>query len=453
MLVASAASASPTVGWRGDGTGRFPAARPPTTWSGEQNIVWSTPISKWGNASPVVVGDRIFVSAEPSSLVCVSSQDGKVLWERSNNWEDLVAEEQKSEIDANAEQADALWKELSPLKSEWRELWHARLLNPNDPDLKARMRVLRKRIMELVDKREPLVQYAKAPTQTQVNGYTSATPASDGGSVYMVLGTGIVVCYDLEGNRKWCDILERPRDINDWGHSASPLLVDGKLLVHIFHLIALDPRTGKEIWRTPAASAFGTAAMASVGSTRVVVTPQGDVVRVSDGEKLAEGLFELPYGNPVIYDGVVYAVDEAGDKAVRLVPAEGGKIRTETVWENVPERMRSGNRYYASPLVHDGLLYVINEVGVLRAIDVGTGQACFEKKMFSGPGTVFPSITLAGERLLVSRDTGDTVLLEPGREYKEIGVNLLPERFRATPTPDGKRLYIRGLERLYCIGE
>src|SRR5439155_11879863 len=79
------------------------------------------------------------------------------------------------------------------------------------------------------------------------SGNTAATPASDGKHVAMVLGNGVVAVHDLEGKRLWAKFVDSPQV--GFGHAASPLLLDGKVIVHIKDLVALDVATGKEAWR------------------------------------------------------------------------------------------------------------------------------------------------------------------------------------------------------------
>ncbi len=67
--------AAPPVGWRTDWTGKYPTASPPIKWSAKSNIVWKTPMPGWGNATPVIVGDRLFVCSEPSTIVCANLTD------------------------------------------------------------------------------------------------------------------------------------------------------------------------------------------------------------------------------------------------------------------------------------------------------------------------------------------------------------------------------------------
>jgi outer membrane protein assembly factor BamB len=72
-----------TVGWRGDGKGVYPDAQPPVKWSATENVLWKTPLPRKSNASPILVGDRIFVCSEPDTLLCVSAKDGTILWSSS----------------------------------------------------------------------------------------------------------------------------------------------------------------------------------------------------------------------------------------------------------------------------------------------------------------------------------------------------------------------------------
>ena len=78
-IACAAAAADPRIGFRGDGTGSFPDAQPPVTWSATSNILWKTPMPGRCNGSPIVVGDSVFTCSEPSTLLCVSASDGKIL--------------------------------------------------------------------------------------------------------------------------------------------------------------------------------------------------------------------------------------------------------------------------------------------------------------------------------------------------------------------------------------
>mgnify|MGYP001186242413 CR=1 FL=1 len=86
-------AADPRIGFRGDGTGSFPDPKPPVKWSATENVLWKTPMPKRCNGSPIVVGDRVFTCSEPSTLLCVSASDGKILWSDTVTFFDYVPED------------------------------------------------------------------------------------------------------------------------------------------------------------------------------------------------------------------------------------------------------------------------------------------------------------------------------------------------------------------------
>ena len=187
------APASPSiVGWRGDGTGLYLLADPPAQWDANtgQNIRWRTKLGK-GQSSPVVAAGRIFCTVEPETLLCLEETGGKLLWSRDNSYASLPAGTKTPE--------------------------------------------------------------QRPPTSPNC-GYATPTPVTDGNRVYVVFGSGIVACYDLEGNRLWVRYLDQPQ-ISQYGRSASPVLAAGRLLVSLSGLTALDPLTGEILWDAPAALA------------------------------------------------------------------------------------------------------------------------------------------------------------------------------------------------------
>src|SRR5262245_28940935 len=82
FALAGFAAAEP-VGWRNDGTGRFPSATPPTEWSGQKNVAWKVALPGQSYAAPIVVGEHLFVASDPGDLLCVRRSDGKLLWRKS----------------------------------------------------------------------------------------------------------------------------------------------------------------------------------------------------------------------------------------------------------------------------------------------------------------------------------------------------------------------------------
>jgi len=485
----SPALAQQAAGWRTDGTGKYPSATPVTEWSATKNVVWKTKMPSWSNATPVLAGGKIFVCSEPATLVCVDAKDGKILWQKTNTHADALGPKARERLETRrkiAAKAKALQKEQRTIDNELKKTSHElnKITNelnvkpkPNPPpgqpepteeerkkdearktELKKKAEELNKRLAELKLRAEaPRKQLAalkkqwdsikpyRRPRTAGVNGYSSSTPVSDGMHVYALFGNGVAACYDLAGSRRWITLVERPK--HGWGHSASPVLAGGKLIVHILGLTALDATTGKVAWRTKAAVRWGTAVPTRVGGVDVLITPAGDVVRVTDGKALARKVSDLTYCAPIIHDGIAYFVQHGG-KAVELSPGPENGVTVKPLWTTKPKK----DRYYASPVLHDGLIYAVTQQAHFSVIDAKTGAIVHQKRLKFGRGQAYSSVTLAGSHLFLSRQDGTTLVMTPGREPKPVAMNKL-ELFRCSPVFAGKRMYIRAAANLYCIGE
>jgi outer membrane protein assembly factor BamB len=171
------------------------------------------------------------------------------------------------------------------------------------------------------------------------------------------------------------------------------------------------------------------------------------MVRAEDGKILADGLGSCGSNSPVLHKGIVYYV-RGGVSAVRLPATIDGPMKLKPLWKG---NVKGDGYWFSSPVVHDGLLYAASDQGVLTVLDAGTGERVYEKRLNLG-GSTYPSISLAGKRIYVSSDNGTTVVVQPGREYKQLARNKL-ETFRSSLVFDGKRVYVRTAKALYCIGE
>ena len=444
-IVATAKAETPqAVGWRTDGTGLYPQAEPPATWAADKNVIWATPMPGWSNATPILVGDKIFVCCEPTTLLCVSAADGKVLWQKTNSYMEMLSDEEAAQARQDRKKAEEIIKKLNPLKKQLDELIKKLRKTPKDDELRAKAKAVKKQVKD-VEQQLKLVSKWRLPSTNNVNGYSTCTPTSDGKNVYVLFGTGVAACYDLEGNRKWIRLVEKPKAGD--GHSASPLLVGDKLLVHVLNLLALEKDTGKEVWRAKSQPRWGSPVRAKIGEVDVAITPSGDLIRVMDGKVLARQLGRLEYCAPVVHGGAVYFIEHGG-KAVKLPTEPAEKVEIQALWQTKPKK----DRYYASPVYHEGLIYAVTQQGVFSAIDAKTGEVVYEQKLELGKGTVYTSVTAAGKHILVSSDNGTTIVVQPGREYKEITKNTL-EAFRTCPVFSGTRMYIRGQKSLYCVGK
>ncbi len=454
VIVAGVATGRPPIGFRTDGTGRYPDATPPTEWGPDRNVVWKLPL-KQSNAIPVILGDRIFTCAEPCVLLCVNKADGKVLWQKESSFKEIpLTDEEKALFEVEREKGAELGKQRSALEKEGNAL---RKAIKDDPDTKAENEKELKALKADLDKVEArrkalttLNRYLEpgkgAPGYHGTGGYSSATPVTDGKHVFVIYGNGLAACYDLDGDRKWLKLIEHPTAA--YGHGASPLLVKDKLLVHFSDLVALNTKDGSEAWRVKIPPSHGTPMHARLGEVDVAIHPQGQVVRVSDGEILAKGLGSAGPNSPLVQGGNVYFV--AGHVRGYALPT-GKEIPAKwaPLWKGTS--IKGGGYWFPSPVLHDGLIYALNASASFSVVDAKTGTLVYEK-LLPFTGQAYPSITLAGDKLYVSSDSGMTLVLKPGREYKVLARNTL-ETFRSSLVFEGKRMYVRTTKGLWCIGE
>jgi len=184
--------------------------------------------------------------------------------------------------------------------------------------------------------------------------------------------------------------------------------------------------------------------------------PSGQIVRIQDGTILAADLGGLKFASPIVQDGTVYLM-QAGSSAQRFSPAAPDRWNAAPVWEQELE-----GTFYASALWDRGLIYAVSNENLFTILDAGNGKILATKELethdagaspaASAPN-MYPSITLAGNYLFVLNDLGEGLVLQPGREYKELKRNHLAKGHGGTPAFDGRHLYLRSGENLCCIGE
>ncbi|MCW8134022.1 MAG: PQQ-binding-like beta-propeller repeat protein, partial [Planctomycetota bacterium] len=481
-------SANRPVGWRGDGTGRYPGATPPVTWdrkhSGEsKNILWAARLPSIGASSPIVVGGRIFVTCETHDLVCIEKASGRVLWIKSApEFEGLTEEERKASPDFDAK--------CAPLSAQLEKLNVDAVTALNTNGGKGADGILQKRkevqkqlheAMKAIDNKKFDRYWAQG-----IFGWAGQTPVSDGKYVCAFYTTGVSACYDLDGNRKW--IAHGRGGGSEHGNFASPILVAGKLVVWANEMRAYDLETGKLAWSNPAkgSNTYGSMFRVDCGGEPVAAFQCGYFTRIRDGKAIwGENIFGDSVETPVVENGMIYAnvgyprnAEGLGFKAFKL-PAntESGKptaactFKTDWADDEVPVvkgKSDFDRGYVASPLYHEGLVYRMTEGGGLIVNDAATGAVAYRKVLPVKPITKYwdwagasVSPTFAGKYIYLSDNQGVTVVIEPGRQYKEVARNVLEDtsdgrkqsQNLATPFFEGTRMYYRAPAVLYCIGE
>ena len=450
--------AAPTVGFRGDGTGIYPDATPPLHWSTTQNVVWSTRLPAGGNASPTLVRDRLFVCAEPTTLLAVDAANGKVLWQRSVTRIDTLPPAEQGAARAAMAAGDAVGEKLRAAQAEYATLKKDVRRSNVAAELRGRLEALNLELARLRTEYAKTAQY-RTPTDYAVIGNATPTPVSDGEFVYVLFGNSVAASFTLDGALRWARWLgEQPRPMHGYegGVAASPLLAGDRLILAAGKLRGLDTRTGAVVWEGRDYPDFGTPALVKLTDGFAVMTPQGDVHRTSDGRQMGTGLHEVYYLGPTVVGRTAFFVGTAGDiEMVRVGNATAAAFefpeRTEgqvkQLWKSPLQQIR----FYASPVVVEDRIYACDHEGGLFVLDRKTGRQLDRRQLDMAHGPVYSSLTVAGRHLFVTSEAGRTIVLELP-SLKEVARNEL-ELVRSTPVFAGRRLYLRGQERLWAMEE
>ena len=412
----AAARAEDWTAFRGSkGLGVSADTRVPSTWSDAQNLKWKAALPGPGASSPVVLGDRVFVTCYsgygadrsqdggPESLkrhlVCVGRTDGKVRWTKS------VA-----------------------------------AVQPEDA-------------------------YMGYLTE---HGYASSTPVTDGERVYAFFGKSGVFAFDLNGTQLWHADVGTSSSNRRWGSAASPVLYKELLIVNASDesrsVRALDRKTGKEVWKAEGGQmelAYGTPTLIDVpnGRTELALGVPGEVWGFNpDTGKLA-WYATIPMGGNICPTltagaGVVYVTGgfpTGGCVAVRA-GGKGDVSGTHVLWSS---RYTS---YVPTPVLHQGHLYWVDEKGNAHCLRADNGQLVYQERLNAGDGAARPKLyaspIVVGDRVIsVSRQHGAFVLAaKPG--FQQLAQNRFAgddSIFNGTPAVSDGQLFLRSNRFLYCI--
>ncbi len=423
--------------WRGnEGTGAVPSGKPPVTWSEDENVVWKTPLPGLGNSTPVIWGDRI-------DLTTAVETEEKAAAEPANAGDDRGERRgrrrgRRGGFGGGAAPTNVFdFRVLAIDRATGEVLW---------------------------DKRAARAVPHERGHQT--GSQASNSPVTDGRFLYAHFGSRGVHCFTLDGEPVWSRTdLGQMRTRNQFGEGSSPALVDGTLLVNWDHegdsyMLALDARTGEDRWRQPRdePTSWSTPVVAKVNGRKQVIVNATNASRAYDlktGKVVwsCKGMTANTIPTPIVRDGVAYLMSGfrgAMLQAIRLKGAKGDITDSDQVlWTH--ERQTS---YVPSALLLDDDIYFLrSNNAVLSCIDAKTGAVHYEGQRLSGLRTVYASPLAADGRVyLVSRE-GVTKVLKAGSTYEELATNELDDAFDASPIVIGDRMYLRGHDNLYCLGE
>jgi hypothetical protein len=436
-IAASSAAAADWTRFRGpNGSGIATDEKPvPDSWSASKNRKWKTELPGPGASSPIVVGDRVFVTAWSGygvdrggsgdqkdlrrHLVCIDRQTGDIKWTKTV-----------------------------------------------EPDL-------------------PEDRYASMFAE---NGYASHSPVSDGQRVYVFFGKTGVLAYDLEGNQLWHKKVGSGLDPRNWGSASSPILYKNLLIVTASaeskSLIALNKETGEEVWKKTAdglAGVWGTPVLVEIDENRtdlVLAVPNEIWGFNPDTGKFVWYCLAMrnnSYCSSLVAEnGIVYAIESMGGGSIAVrAGGEGDVTDTHVVWSG------RDNSRIATPLVHEGRIYFVAR-NVANCLDASDGSRVYRTPLTGGTaspsgggggtrpapggfggggmrGQDYSSPVAAGGKVYYVSRSGDGYVYKLGDELEQISNNRLSdargEEFVATPAVSDGELFIRSSTHLYCIAE
>jgi len=408
IVIARLASATAAEGWphwRGP-TGNATAdndASPPVDFGPEANVRWKASLPGRGSSSPVVLGERVFVtSAVPLAdgsgqldfrLLCFDLDDGTLRWSRS------------------------------------------------------------------------AVQAVPHEGTHQTNGFASASPCGDAERVYAFFGSRGLFCYTLQGEPLWSRDFGDMQIRHGFGEGSSPTLAGQLLLVPWDHegpsrLFAVDSISGQTVWETPRdePTCWATPLVArdATGVRQVVLNGE----RAARGYDLASGS-ELwrcggqtvrPVASAVAAGGVAYigsgfrgAFMGAFDLAGRGDLSGGPHVRW-TLSRDTPD--------IASPLLSDGRLYFYKgKTGLLTCLDAADGKPHYQARRIPGVSRTYASPVAAGGHVYLTDRDGRITVIRDADHLAVVATNDVGEGVDATPAVAGERLLVRGERHLFCFAK
>ncbi|MGH9752471.1 MAG: PQQ-binding-like beta-propeller repeat protein [Blastocatellia bacterium] len=418
--------------WRGPlASGVAPEGDPPVEWAADKNIKWKVEIPGKGSATPIVWGDRIFV------LTAVPTDKRPP----AKEWPPAEA------APAEGAQAGRRRRDVQP---EFIQRFIVIAISRKDG------KTLWQKIV-----REELPHEGWNPNATIT--WASNSPVTDGKMVYAHFGSRGLYALDMQGNLKW------ERDLGDmntggFGEGSSPALDGDRLVVNWDHdgeafIVALDKKTGKELWRTPRneKTTWSTPLIVEHGGKKQVITAGTRKVRSYDlagGQLLWEGPGLGSPGcvaSPVHSNGVVYMMNGKALYAIRLAEAKGDITAAPQVFVWKHDRDAP---WVPSPLLYgDALYFLKSNTGILSVFNAKTGEKLYGPQRLEGVPEVYASPVGVAGRIYIAGREGGVAVIASGQEFKLLALNQLDDGFDASPVVVGNELYLRGRKRLYRISK
>ena len=403
----------------------------PETWnpkSGE-NILWRTPIPGLAHSSPVVWGDRVFVTTAISSRGKATFKPGLY-----------------GDGDASDDRSPHKWMLYAIDKRTGKIAWER----------------------TAVDSAPRNKRHIKST-------YASASPATDGRIVVAWFGSEGVHAYDVNGQPLWRVDLGRvdmgAYDIPayEWGPASSPIIWNDLVIIQCdtqadSFVLALDAATGKTVWKTERQEfpSWGTPTVITTPAGAELVTNASNFIRGYDprtGEELwrlggsskitaptpfgADGLIVVASGRRPELPIFVVRPGSRGD----ITLAQGQSSSAAIAWSKTGR-----GSYMPTPLAYEGILYVLANNGVFDAYDLKTGQEIYRQRLEPVGSGFSASPVLADGRIYLSGEDGEILVVAAGRQFQKLAVNSMGDLLMATPAISDGVMYVRSASTLFAVG-
>ena len=417
--------------WRGPFFNGMARGDAPSVWSDTKNIKWKVELPGRGFSTPAVWGDRIFITtAIPTGRPAAAAPNPEPANEpaqggqrRGGGGAGPLLEHRFEVLCLDRKTGKILWQRT------------AKVATPHEG-------------------------YHRA-----YGSFASNSPVTDGRYVYASFGSRGIYSYDFNGKLIWeKDLGVQMKMRLAFGEGSAPLLFGDRLFVVFDHegesfMVALDKRNGKELWRVSRdeRSSWSTPLAVEHGGRTEIVVSATNKVRSYDPEtgKLlweSAGLGANVIPVPVYQNGMVYVM--SGYRDPKLMAIKLGQQGDITGSNAIAWSHTRGLSYTASPVLHNGKLYVVTDNGMVTAFNAATGEPYYSQTRLPKTYNLKASPVGANGKLYLATEDGDVVVLKMGEKFEVIATNTLTDQvFIATPVIAAGELFLRGQNTLFCIAE
>ena len=429
IAVASLALLNVTAGaanwpqWRGpSGMGISSEKNLPAEWSPMKNIKWKTPIPGRAHSSPIVWGQKIFVTTAIEGEVVPGAKAVKhMMGDKEFLHPDSVGADRKHKF-----------KVLCIDRETGKVLWEQTAFEGTPYDNRHRK-----------------------------SSFAASTPASDGKMVYAFFGSEGMYAYDLKGKLAWKADLGKLGTVG-MGTGTSPILFDNLVLMQCDEengdasfIVALDKKTGKEVWKTPrkVQVSWSTPVLVRTAQRAELITSGTEAIVAYDpssGKELwrHKGVESNAIPSPVANAEMVFVSAGFPTKIAMAITLGGSGDLADTVaW-----KYAKGTAYVPSPILYGDYLYLTTDRGILTCLDAKTGEVKYEGGRVPIPATFTASPVAFDGKILLTSEDGDTFIVKAGPTHQIIATNTVGEPVYASPAVADGRIFIRAEKNLYAIG-